>query len=193
MLSRLNRLKGGEYFVEAAAAVAARHSGVRFLIVGDVGGGEKAYKAQLEQQARRLGIADRVIFTGFRMDVRELLAETTVSVLPSLSEGLSNVLLESMAVGVPVIGTTVGGTPEIIEDGVTGFLIPPRDAESLARAMCRLIEDPQRARAMGLAGRRRIAEHFGIGRMVRQTEQHYVRMLERATIRPEHGAMEVRA
>ncbi|HLA40231.1 MAG TPA: glycosyltransferase, partial [Candidatus Glassbacteria bacterium] len=112
------------------------------------------------------------------LDVPKLLSEVSISVLPSLSEGLSNVLLESMAAGVPVIATKVGGTPEVIEDGVSGLLVPPSDSEALARAMRSLIENPELARRYGQAGKQRIAEHFSLGRMVQQTEQHYLNLLE---------------
>ena len=178
MLSRLNRLKGGEYFLQAATLLASRFPEVRFLIVGDVGCGDSTYKAALEREAIRLGLGNRILFTGFRLDVPKVLSAVSISVLPSLSEGLSNVLLESMAAGVPVIATKVGGTPEVIEDGVSGLLVPPSDSEALARAMRSLIENPELARRYGQAGKQRIAEHFSLGRMVQQTEQHYLNLLE---------------
>ena len=122
VIARLNELKGVDHFIGAAALLAAQFDNVRFLIVGD-----GASRPALELHARRCGIADRVAFAGFRMDVPRILSETTVSVLPTLSEGLSNTLLESMAAGVPVVATRVGGNPEIVRHGETGFLVPPRD------------------------------------------------------------------
>ncbi|OFV94282.1 MAG: hypothetical protein A3F68_08770 [Acidobacteria bacterium RIFCSPLOWO2_12_FULL_54_10] len=193
MLSRLNRMKGGAFFLEAAAAVASRFPEVRFLVVGDVGCGEKSYREELEHQAIRLGLGDRVLFTGFRLDIPDILSELSVSVLPSLSEGLSNVLLESMAAGVPVIATKVGGNPEVVEDGVNGLLVPPGDPQALAQAMCRLLERPELARYYGQAGKRRIAEGFSLGRMVRQTEQHYLNLLPGAGPRQASAAGEVEA
>jgi len=180
MLSRLNRLKGGEYFLEAAAIVAARFREARFLIVGDaavvrdgavVKGGD--YRRELEGCVARLGLGGRVIFTGFRLDVPELLSEVAVSVLPSLSEGLSNTLLESMAAGVPVVATRVGGNQETVEDGRTGLLVPPCDAAALGDAICRLLKDGELAARFGEAGRRRVAEYFSLARMVRETEGFY--------------------
>jgi len=170
MLARVTRLKGVEYFFEAAAAVAARFPDARFLVIGDVAA-NPAYRRELEADIRRRGLEGRVVFTGFRLDVPELLAEVTVSVLPSLSEGLSNAVLESMAGAVPVVGTRVGGMPEAIEDGVTGLLVPPRDSGALAEAITRILDDPQLAARLGQAGRRRVAEHFSLTRMVRETER----------------------
>ncbi len=180
MVGRLNRLKGAEYFLEAAAAVASRFPEVRFLVVGDVTAADIAYKEELKHRADRLGLGSRIVFTGFRIDVPQMLSEISISVLPSLSEGLSNVLLESMASGVPVIATTVGGNPEVVENGVTGLLAPPADPETLAQAMCLLIERPELARKYGRAGKQRIAEHFHLGRMVRQTEQYYLDLMDQS-------------
>jgi glycosyltransferase involved in cell wall biosynthesis len=173
VFSRLNRMKGLEYFLEAAAIVAVKLPEVRFLIVGD-GAGRK----DLEAHAWRLGLAQKVIFTGFRTDVPELLPEATVSVLPSLSEGLSNSLLESMASGVPVIAGRVGGNPEIIEHDVSGFLVPPRDSAALAAAMSTLLQDSELAARFGAAGRKRVAEVFSMERSVGEVEHLYERLVE---------------
>lgn len=175
VICRLNALKGVHYFVEAAAAVAARFEDARFLVVGD--GTEKA---ALMAQSEKLGIARKVVFAGFRTDTPKMLPELSISVLPSLTEGLSNSLLESMASGVPVVATRVGGNPEIVVDGQTGFLVPPRNVDALARAMCELLEKPELARNMGQAGKERIANHFSVEQTVRRTEQLYADLLERA-------------
>jgi glycosyltransferase involved in cell wall biosynthesis len=172
---RLNRLKGVEYFLEAAALLVKRFDEARFLIVGD--SVSEAYRDELEDYADRLGLGDRVVFAGFRSDVPALLSEVCVSVLPSLSEGLSNVLLEAMAAGVPVVATSVGGTPEVVEDGVTGLLVPPRDASALAQAIGSLLADPDRGRSIGHAGRLRVAEQFSLEATVRKTEDLYERLL----------------
>ncbi|MBI2816613.1 MAG: glycosyltransferase [Acidobacteria bacterium] len=178
MFSRLNRMKGIEYFLEAAAAVSAAMPEARFLIVGDTRQADRAYAEQLQARAIELGLRDKLIFTGFRLDVPHLLSQVTLSVLPSLSEGLSNSLLESMAAGVPVIATRVGGNPEIVKDGVTGMLVPPQDAAALAAGMRTLLEDQQLARRFGEAGRQRILHDFSLDRMVRKTEQHYEMLIE---------------
>ena len=172
VFSRLNQLKGIQYFLEAAITLAEKFPDARFLVVGD-----GANRKELEEQAGRWGLGERTVFTGFRGDIPELLSEAAVSVLPSLSEGLSNSLLESMAAGVPVVATSVGGNPEVIEHGVTGLLVPPRDAAALAAATGRLLEDKDLAKSFGEAGRRRVAELFSVERSVRETEHLYQRLV----------------
>jgi glycosyltransferase involved in cell wall biosynthesis len=134
----------------------------------------------LEKYAERLGISKQVVFLGFRLDVPALLSEISVSVLPTLSEGLSNSLLEAMAASVPVVATSVGGNPEVVQEGVTGLLVPPRDAEALARAIGRFLEQPVLGRKFGLAGRERVCTHFALARMTSATERHYEGLMERA-------------
>ena len=172
VFSRLNPMKGVEYFLDAAALLAPGFPDVRFLIVGD-GAGRK----ELEDRAGRLGLAERVIFTGFRNDVPDLIPEAAISVLPSLSEGLSNSLLESMASGVPVIAARVGGNPEIVEHDVSGLLVPARDSAALAGAIGSLLQDPQLASRMGEAGRRRVAELFSMERSLGEVERFYERLI----------------
>lgn len=186
MLSRLNELKGVDDFLEAAAKVSARVPATRFLLIGDgviVRGGtiikNGSYCESLQESAARLGLADHLVFTGFRLDVPELLSECAVSVLPSLSEGLSNTLLESMAAGVPVVATNVGGNPEVVQEGRTGFLVAPRNPDALADRICRVLEDRELASRLGEAGRRRVVDHFSMERMLRDTEQLYETLLHR--------------
>ena len=182
VLARLVPFKGIQYFLEAAALIASRIPESRFLVIGDAHPGDdgRAYRQQLERYADRLGLSQRLVFTGFRLDVPELLSEVTVSVLPCVSsEGLSNALLESMAAGVPVVATRVGGNPEVVADGMTGLLVPPRNPEALANAISRLLQDPGLARRFGQAGRHRVAEHFSIDQMVSKTERLYLSLLER--------------
>ena len=173
VFSRLNPMKGIPYFLDAATVLAERFPDVCFLVVGD-----GAIRQELEEQARRMGLGRRIAFTGFRSDVPELLSEAAVSVLPSLSEGTSNTLLESMAAGIPVIATRVGGNPEVIEDGVSGLLVPPRDSAALAAATARLLEDEALAARLGEAGMRRVSELFSIEGSVHETEHLYQRLVE---------------
>jgi glycosyltransferase involved in cell wall biosynthesis len=183
VFSRLNPLKGIEYFLEAAASVGARFPEARFLVVGDghvLQDGvvvDSPYKRELEAHAVRLGLEGRVVFAGFRLDVPDLLSEVAISVLPSLSEGLSNSVLESMGAGVPVVATAIGGTPEAVQDGVSGLLVPPRDARALAHAICTVLEDPELARRLGRAAQQRVSDHFSNEQMVRRTERFYLGLL----------------
>jgi len=194
MLARINRLKGVEYFLEAAASVAAGFPDARFLVVGDAETMKgdaivqhSDYLRELEGHLCRLGLQGRVVFTGFRLDIPELLSEVTASVLPSLSEGLSNAVLESMAAAVPVVATQVGGLPEAIEDGVTGLLVPPRDSAALAKAIARILEDRELAARLGQAGHRRVAERFSLPNMVSETEQFYSTLLGQTRRGTAHG------
>jgi glycosyltransferase involved in cell wall biosynthesis len=182
------RLKGIEYFIEAAGTVLERLPDAHFLVVGDTRV-ETGYREQLKQLSARLGLQHRLTFTGFRTDIPELLPALTVSVLPSISgEGLSNSLLESMAAGVPVVATYIGGNPEVVVDGVTGLLVPPKNPSELARAICRVIETRGMAGAMGRAGRQRVSDRFSNDRMIAATQHLYqdllgrVRGRDRATV-----------
>ncbi|MCX6623976.1 MAG: glycosyltransferase [Acidobacteria bacterium] len=173
MFSRLNRMKGVKYFLDAAIVLAGKYPDLRFLVAGDGGS-----KQELEEHACRLGLGQRIVFTGFRSDVPDLLSEATISVLPSLSEGTSNTLLESMAAGIPVIATSVGGNLEVIEDGVSGLLVPPRDSAALAAATCRLLEDEGLASRLGQAGKQRVSELYSLSGLIHKTEHLYQRLIE---------------
>jgi glycosyltransferase involved in cell wall biosynthesis len=190
VLARLVPSKGLECFIEAAAAVNRRFPEARFLIAGDLysndgDGGiarDGSYMESLQRLAASLGIAERVIFTGFRSDVLTLLSQASVSVLPSLSgEGLPNALMESMAAGVPVVATSVGGSVEVVgDDGTAGLMVPPRDPRALSNAMIAILEDRELAQRLGQAARHRMQERFSLEHMVRQTENLYAGMLDRA-------------
>jgi L-malate glycosyltransferase len=179
VVSRLNRLKGLEQFLEAASVVGARFPAARFLVVGETNPNDRAYLSVLTALANRVGLSDRVVFAGLRTDVPQLLASATVSVMPSLNEALSNVLLESMAAGVPIVATRVGGTPEAIDDGVSGVLVPPADPAALANGICQILGDPALANRLGRAARQSVNERFGMDRMVSATEQLYCSLLEK--------------
>ncbi|HSN18152.1 MAG TPA: glycosyltransferase [Gammaproteobacteria bacterium] len=185
MLARLSPVKGIDYFLEAAVKLRRQYPDAYFLLVGEcfVREGDREvtvdreYRKVLQDKVDSLGLKDRVIFTGLRKDVPEVLAASAVSVLPSLSEGISNALLESMAAGTPVVATQVGGTPEAIEHGEQGLLIPPGDSDALACAISRVLSDPALAARLGNNGRRRVAEEFSFEAVVRRTEALYRELL----------------
>lgn len=185
MLSRLNPQKGVEYLLEAAPRVLRCQPDAWFVVVGDVvmsrtvPGLPQAgdYRRELEARARRLGIADRVVFTGVRTDVGAFLDRAEISVLPSLSEGLSNSILESMAAGLPVVATRVGGTPELIAHRHNGLLVPPQDASALADAICAVLGNRFLARRLGEQARRHVERDFSFERMYAETAQVYRRIL----------------
>ena len=179
VVSRLTRLKGLENLLEAAAMLKPRYPDVRFLIVGETSPMEVPYLDELKQLADRHGVGDRVIFTGRRSDVPALLSGVDVSVMPSLNEALSNVLLESMAAGAPTVATRVGGTPEALVHEQTGLLVAPGDSRGLATAVGRLLDDRQMATRLGEAARQLIQDRFSVDRMVHSTEQLYIELLAR--------------
>jgi glycosyltransferase involved in cell wall biosynthesis len=149
-VGRLNGWKGQPVLVRALAELRRRGRDARVSLVGDVFSGEDRYRQHLESLAAELGVADAVTFTGFRDDAEELLAAADVAVVPSLKpEPFGLVVVEAMAHGRPTIATDAGGPAEIVTDWVDGVLVPPGDAPALAAAVCRLADDPERARAMG--------------------------------------------
>lgn len=170
-VGRVEPTKGQRELLESFAALEQRAA---LAIVGD---GDPAYLAVLEREARRLGVGERVLFTGVREDVPSILAGADLLVLPSWSEGFPIAPLEAMAAGLPVVATAVGGTPELVVDGGTGLLVPPRDPRRLAQAIDLLIADPDRSRSLGAAGRRRLVEEFSAQRMVEQVLVVYDRAL----------------
>lgn len=179
VVSRLSRLKGIEDFLHAAAVVGARHQSARFIVVGEPSPiKNRAYLDELSALANRLGMGDRVIFTGLRSDVPAVLSAVDVSVMPSLNEALSNVLLESMAAGTAVVATDVGGTAEALTDGENGLLVRPGQPDAMAAAISRLLDNPELSRRLGHAGRNTIARRFSLERMVTATEHLYQDLLE---------------
>ncbi|KAF0221830.1 MAG: Glycosyl [Geobacteraceae bacterium] len=161
-IGRLDPVKDQATLVRAVTLLAARGiHGARALIVG--GGPEEA---KLKNLAFELGVADRVIFTGERQDVSELMSSLDVFVLPSIAEGISNTILEAMALGLPVVATAVGGNPELVAGGVTGELFAVGDAEDLAHKLAWYMNDRWRCQEQGAAGRRRVEREFSLERMV---------------------------
>jgi glycosyltransferase involved in cell wall biosynthesis len=156
--------KGHSELLKAAAMVIKRFSSSIFLLVGEDRGIQKG----LEQKAQELGIGSNIIFFGQRKDIPDLMAASDISVLPSHEEGFSNVVLESMAAGLPVVATRVGGNPEAIIDGMTGWLVPAQNPEELAYKIVDLLNDPPKARRWGEDGKKRLKENFLVEKMVEE-------------------------
>ena len=173
-IGRMTEQKGHRYLLDAVPAVLARHPDVYFLWAG-VG----PLQSQLRAWVRTLGLEGRVWFLGRRHDVADLLAAADLFVLPSLFEGLPLVVLEAMAAGLPVVGTRVCGTAEAVHDGVTGRLVPAKDAPALATAIVEVLDDPELARRRGAAGRERVEREFSATRMARETGAIYAELLDR--------------
>jgi glycosyltransferase involved in cell wall biosynthesis len=164
--------KGQIYLVRAAAIVKERYPGVRFVIVGD---GE--LRSDLEVEVKRRGLDGILIFTGFRKDIASLLSSFDIFAFPSHLEGLGTSLLDAMVMRKPIVSTTAGGIPEVVQDGVNGILVPPKDPDALASAIIRLIEDLELRNKYGNAGRRIVEERFTADKVVEGTLAVYKRMM----------------
>jgi glycosyltransferase involved in cell wall biosynthesis len=167
-VARLSPEKDVANLVRAAHEVAAVVPEIRFEIAGD-----GPCRQELEQLTRDLHLGGRAVFHGEVRDVPALLAHARLFVLPSQTEGISLTLLEAMARGLPVVATRVGGNPEVVEDSVTGLLVPARDPGALAHAIRMLLADPESARRMGLAGRLRVENCFDVRKMMTEYEALY--------------------
>jgi glycosyltransferase involved in cell wall biosynthesis len=163
VVGALAPLKGQDVFVEAAARVAARAPGTRFLVVGGEPyrtAGRSGYAAGLVRRVQALGLVDRVRFLGERDDAPAVIANLDVLVQPNRGpEGLGRTILEAMACAVPVVSVDRWGPRELVRDEETGFLVPPGDVDALADRLVRLAGDPALRARMGAAGRRAILEH----------------------------------
>ena len=173
----LRSWKRHDVFLLAARRVLEREPEARFLIVGD-----GPQRENLERKVKELGLERAVIMTGHRTDVPAILSITDVSCLVSDSaEGVPQTVTQSLAMGKAVIGTNVGGIPELIVDEVTGYLIPPEDPDILADRILSLLNDPAKAQAMGRAGRRLIEERYTCEIMVERLERLYREVLTAKT------------
>jgi len=161
VVARLEPEKGHPTLLEAWPGVLRAVPDVYLLIVG-----EGSRRDALEAQARELRVAHRVVFTGRRDDVPAVTAALDVAVLPSYREAQGLTILEAMALSRPVVASNVGGIPEMVEDGVTGILVPPHDAEALTRAIARLLTDHPYADMIGRAGHDLVHDRFCIELMV---------------------------
>jgi glycosyltransferase involved in cell wall biosynthesis len=145
------------------------------LLVGD---GE--LRGAVEHSVSSLGLGRSVLLAGERTDIPEVLAASDVFVLSSCKEGLPYTVIEAMVAGLPVVASRVGGVPELVEDGVTGFLVPPRDPRALVGALQKVLDDPGLRSRMGTAGREKAIREFGLAEMVRKTHHVYDEVLRRS-------------
>ncbi len=163
-LGRLDEAKGFTYLIAAAARLAPEFPTLTVAVAGD-----GPLRKELEAEAARLGAAARVRFLGFQSDVQRVLDALDVFALPSLCEALPYALLEAMAAELPAVGAAVGGVPEVIVEGGTGFVVPPRDPDRLAAALRALLGSADLRGRMGAAGRDRVVRDFQERDMVRKT------------------------
>ena len=169
--------KGQRYLVEAAHHVVQQLPDARFVILG-----EGDLREQLEKQVRDHHLEKHVLLPGFRTDVLGCIKGFDLFVMSSVTEGLGTSLLDAMACARPIVATTAGGIPEIVEDGVTGLLVPPRDHTALANAIVRALKDVELRQRIGDAGLTRVNARFTVERMVAETASVYARVAERPHI-----------
>jgi glycosyltransferase involved in cell wall biosynthesis len=181
-VARLVEVKGTRYLLRAFATVARKYDRIRLLIIGD-----GPLRRQLHALTASLGMRDRVEFLGALPHVAVLswMRKAAMLVLPGIrtatgrEEGLGMVLLEAAATWLPIVGSRVGGIPECMLEGKTGFLVPERDADALARRMAELLEDPVRRHRMGAAGRALVEDRFDIDRQTAVLENYYDSLIGR--------------
>ena len=171
-VGRLTPVKGIPYLLQAVRILLRQGANVKVLIVGD-----GSIRQDLMAQTHSLGIIDNVVFLGHREDTDVLLQALDIFILPSLSEGIPMALLEAMAASRAVVASGVGGIPEIIEDGVEGYLVEPMDVDNLAERCRRLIESPDVARTMGEQARKRVERDFSATAMADRVASVYNKLL----------------
>lgn len=167
-ISRLESIKGLEYFIDSVKMVLDVVPKAKFLIVG-----EGSLRSSLEDRANRMGIGDRVIFTGWREDVPEIMMILDVVVLASLNEAVGRVLIEAGLTGKPVVATAVGGVPDIVRNGKTGILVSPMDSEGIGRAIIELLKDENKRQTMGRAAREWVKSNFDQKNMIDSIDSIY--------------------
>jgi L-malate glycosyltransferase len=165
-------VKGHPQLIECAPRVTREFPAVRFVLVGD-----GAQRAQFEQQVASLGLTENFLFLGSRADIPDILAACDIAVLPSRAEGLSNALLEYLATGLPTVASRVGGNPELVQDGVSGYLVPPDNSDALGMALLKMLRDPELTRRFGERGRQFVVQNFSFERLVREVDALYTALL----------------
>ena len=171
-IGRLVWQKGFEYFIEAIPRILSIVPEATFLIVG-----EGPLLDNLEGLARNLGVENKVVFTGFRNDIQNVLATMDILAVPSVLEGFPMITLEAMAMAKPIIASKIQGISEQIFDQEEGILVPPRSPSALATAVIELVRDKEFALRIGLAARRKVEDCFTAEKMVRETEDLYLSLL----------------
>ncbi len=178
-VGNFDAVKGYEYFLEAAAEVKESCPHVRFLMVGDKLKTQQGYWQRVQRAIDRLGLRPYVIMAGKRDDIPQLMGLMDVYVLSSVSEAAPLVVLEAMACGRPVVATRVGGVAELVANGETGIVVPPRDSLALARGIVRLLNNTRLAASMGERGRQRAVAEFDLEHCARRHRELYLGIVGR--------------
>jgi len=171
-VGRVVPTKGLEYLIDALPFLKKEFKNIKLLITG-----EGSTMERLKKKAKENNVHDSIIFTGKRRDIPDILSCTDIFVMPSVAEGLPNALLEAMAMGKPIVATEVGGIPEVIKNGHSGLLVPPRNPEALATAIKDLISNEQLAAKMGQAARHIVLDNFSIWSIAQKWQTLYLSIL----------------
>ena len=172
IVGRLVPIKNHNLFFDAARRITEKLTDVRFVVVGD---GE--LRDELRGFIQKLGIEDKVSFLGWRNDLAKIYSDLDVLVLTSLNEGTPVAVIEAMASEVPVVATRVGGVPDLVDDGVTGYLVESGDKVGLVEAITKVLNNPEEAHMMGEAGRRKVYPDYDISNLVQHLEGLYKELL----------------
>jgi glycosyltransferase involved in cell wall biosynthesis len=176
-VGNIRRVKNQLLFVRALSKVIAVHPQVRGLIVGETLEGEEQTRTAIESEISRLGMSGKIVLTGFRSDVDDLMPGLAALCMTSDSEGMPNVVLEAMASGVPVVATAVGGVPDAVRDGETGHLVARGNASAYSGALLQIVEQPGFAQRMAAAARSWVANERSCSAMARRLEEAYLKAL----------------
>lgn len=176
MIARFQEIKGHHVFVRMAAEICKTHPDARFMIVGSSVFGkasETDYYREIQELIYKHSLDEKIILTGFRDDIAQILGALEVLVVPSEFESFGMVILEAMAMGIPVVSCAKGGPEEIIEDGENGFLIPEQNPIRMAQKVLYLIENPHIKKAMGVTGKKTVSRNYRIEDQVKKIESIY--------------------
>lgn len=183
IVGRITPLKGHSYFIKAMARLKSRIHNLKIWIIGDVPGSKEAYKEELQILVKRLGIASCTQFLGTQRDIPAVMESLDLLVMPTIAqEAFGRVIIEAQAAGVPVVATKVGGVVDIIEDEVTGLLVPPADPKALTEASYRIFENKEFAAKMSKAAYKKVNDCYGVELMVKRTLAVYNEALSRRKI-----------
>jgi glycosyltransferase involved in cell wall biosynthesis len=172
VVARLDYIKGHTFLIQGIGEIIKKYPRLKCVLVG-----EGDYRSTIERQIRELGLTEHFELLGLRSDVSELLSALDIFILPSISEGLPNVILEAMACSVPVIASRVGGIPEVIEHRENSLLVPPQNSRALSEAILTLTDDNGLRTQIGENARKRVETHFSLNLQIRQFKTLYQRNL----------------
>ncbi len=182
IVGRLQRAKGHFEFLEMAAVLSKTHHNVRFIIIGEATRGEALEAEQIKQKINELNLLDRLILTGYREDVPNLLSAMDIFVFPSYAEAFGLVLIEAMAMKLPIVTANCDGVLDIVLQNKTGELVPPKNVSSLIQTVEKLILDRELRQFYSENGYKRVCDHFSEARMLDQLEGLYHRLIQDAEI-----------